>query len=196
MSVDHAKTRRANLSVILEHLSSAAELNARLGRRREDPYIYAICSGAKLPSGRIRAPGPQLCEQIEDALELPRGWMTEEHADIVESTAPARRISKELQALLDGLLPAGDFEPYRVDGSDMSPALSPGDILLIDRTRTAPAAGIYLLEISGRRVIRRIATQLDGSLSIVADGMPGALALSSATILLGRAAYQISVKAL
>lgn len=193
MRINRAAIRRENLKALVDRLGSAAELNEKLGRKRTDPYLYALCAGIKLPSGLPRSPGPQLCEDIEDALELPRGWMSQEHAD---QDSPAQCVSTELKTYLEKILPAGDFELYRIDGTDMAPALAPGDVLLIDPTRTTPAAGIYLIEINGRRVVRRLSMQLDGSLTITADGMPGALTIDPATEIKGRAMYRISVKQL
>ena len=98
---------------------------------------------------------------------------------------------------LDALAPTGKYRRERIEGTDMSPALMPGDILLIDETRTAPAAGIFLLEIGGRQVVRRLSARLDGALTVTADALPGeSMPLGDAVRILGRAVFLLRCSAL
>lgn len=74
-----AETRIGNLRLLAKLCNSVAELNARAGRRRGDPYFYQILQGVRNPSGVPRAPGSNICAALETAFGLPGGWMNFPH---------------------------------------------------------------------------------------------------------------------
>ncbi len=62
------------------------------------------------------------------------------------------------------------LEQFQVEDDAMVPTFRPGDVVLIDtRSRRFPGAGLYLLELGGEPVIRRIATLPDGTLRLQCD---------------------------
>ena len=55
-------------------------------------------------------------------------------------------------------------------GESMLPGIQDGDLLLLDTTETkARGVGIYVMEIAGERLVKRVQPRLDGSLSLISD---------------------------
>ncbi|HEY5300282.1 MAG TPA: helix-turn-helix transcriptional regulator [Acetobacteraceae bacterium] len=55
-------------------------------------------------------------------------------------------------------------------GESMSPTIADGDMLLIDSTdRRFREFGVYVLEFSGQRLVKRVQRKLDGSLVLISD---------------------------
>ena len=55
-------------------------------------------------------------------------------------------------------------------GKSMVPTVHSGDLLLIDTTdRIFNNFGIYVLEILGERIVKRVQRKLDGSLVLISD---------------------------
>jgi phage repressor protein C with HTH and peptisase S24 domain len=55
-------------------------------------------------------------------------------------------------------------------GESMRPNIQDGDLLLIDATEhRIRGVGIYVLEISGERLVKRVQPKLDGSLTLISD---------------------------
>jgi phage repressor protein C with HTH and peptisase S24 domain len=55
-------------------------------------------------------------------------------------------------------------------GESMQPTIHDGDILLIDTTdRHIRSFGIYVLEVEGERLVKRVQRKLDGSLVLISD---------------------------
>ena len=71
--------RRENLRLLAAKYGSIAEVNVKLNRSRRDPYLYSVAAGIKNKSGAVRTVGPKMCLEIEKALGLPLGWMSEDH---------------------------------------------------------------------------------------------------------------------
>lgn len=58
----------------------------------------------------------------------------------------------------------------RAVGDSMAPTINAGDVLLLDTTQRAFALfGIYVLEIDGERLVKRVQRKLDGSLVLISD---------------------------
>ncbi|MBN8930254.1 MAG: helix-turn-helix transcriptional regulator [Rhodospirillales bacterium] len=58
----------------------------------------------------------------------------------------------------------------RAVGDSMAPTIKDGDILLLDTTQRAFALfGIYVLEVDGERLVKRVQRKLDGSLVLISD---------------------------
>jgi phage repressor protein C with HTH and peptisase S24 domain len=55
-------------------------------------------------------------------------------------------------------------------GGSMLPGIQDGDLLLVDATENRfRSFGIYVLEIGGERLVKRIQPKLDGSLALISD---------------------------
>ncbi len=55
-------------------------------------------------------------------------------------------------------------------GESMRPTIQDGDLLLVDTTdRTVSSFGVYVLEIGGERLVKRVQRKLDGSLVLISD---------------------------
>lgn len=55
-------------------------------------------------------------------------------------------------------------------GESMSPTIGDGDMLLVDSTdRRFREFGVYVLEFSGQRLVKRVQRKLDGSLVLISD---------------------------
>jgi phage repressor protein C with HTH and peptisase S24 domain len=55
-------------------------------------------------------------------------------------------------------------------GESMLPTIQDGDLLLVDTTdRTFSSFGVYVLEIHGERLVKRVQRKLDGSLVLISD---------------------------
>lgn len=55
-------------------------------------------------------------------------------------------------------------------GESMRPTIQDGDLLLVDTTdRTCSSFGVYVLEIGGERLVKRVQRKLDGSLVLISD---------------------------
>jgi phage repressor protein C with HTH and peptisase S24 domain len=55
-------------------------------------------------------------------------------------------------------------------GESMRPTIRNGDLLLVDTTdRTVSSFGVYVLEIGGERLVKRVQRKLDGSLVLISD---------------------------
>jgi phage repressor protein C with HTH and peptisase S24 domain len=55
-------------------------------------------------------------------------------------------------------------------GESMLPGIQDGDLLLIDATESRfRSFGIYVLEIAGERLVKRVQPKLDGSLALISD---------------------------
>jgi phage repressor protein C with HTH and peptisase S24 domain len=55
-------------------------------------------------------------------------------------------------------------------GESMEPVIQNGDLLLVDTTdRRFHSFGVYVVDISGERLVKRVQPRLDGSLSLISD---------------------------
>ena len=55
-------------------------------------------------------------------------------------------------------------------GESMQPGIQDGDLLLVDTTDNRfKSFGVYVVEISGERLVKRVQPKLDGSLSLISD---------------------------
>jgi hypothetical protein len=190
-----AEIRIENLRTIAAGCYTVADLNARLGRRRADPYLYQILQGTKNRSGSVRAPGGALCKEIEKAFGLPAGWMNAPHAAAVPpeasgvpppspaaplapSAAPLLSAEAGETFLLDPRLSAGlpkNLAVFLVSDETMAPRFFPGDVLLIDLDQAAVRAGFFVVEAAGNVILRKIGVDIVGRKIVMADGLPGVI---------------------
>ncbi|HUN39356.1 MAG TPA: S24 family peptidase [Acetobacteraceae bacterium] len=64
----------------------------------------------------------------------------------------------------------GDLILETAVGESMQPTIHDGDLLLVDTTdRAVSSFGVYVLEISGERLVKRVQRKLDGSLVLISD---------------------------
>lgn len=55
-------------------------------------------------------------------------------------------------------------------GESMEPGIQSGDLLLVDTTDTRfHSFGVYVIEIAGERLVKRVQPKLDGSLTLISD---------------------------
>ena len=55
-------------------------------------------------------------------------------------------------------------------GESMLPGIQDGDLLLVDATENRfRSFGVYVLEIAGERLVKRVQPKLDGSLTLISD---------------------------
>src|ERR1700722_10684965 len=64
----------------------------------------------------------------------------------------------------------GDLIMETAVGESMRPTIQDGDLLLVDTTdRTFSSFGVYVLEIGGERLVKRVQRKLDGSLVLISE---------------------------
>jgi phage repressor protein C with HTH and peptisase S24 domain len=64
----------------------------------------------------------------------------------------------------------GDLILETAVGESMRPTIQDGDLLLVDTTdRTFSSFGVYVLEIGGERLVKRVQRKLDGTLVLISD---------------------------
>lgn len=62
------------------------------------------------------------------------------------------------------------FITVTVSGDSMEPTLADGDVIIVDTTRTAvDASGIYVVELDGDLLVKRVQRRMDGSLVLKSD---------------------------
>lgn len=217
--------RRKNLLELVRQAGTVAKFNSQIGRDPRDPYLYQLVSGLKTAAGTTRAPGVNICNQIEKALKLPAGWLSLDHSaetnenknpqiaepDPMPTTAPQGFVKVPRLTLFGGIELYGDqifldrlgfehrfpdrnpadFRGLVVSGDSMRPAFCDGDRLLIDTARATACPGVYVIEIEGRYLLRRLKADISGAVQITADGLPGeAMPLDPDRVkIIGRAAF-------
>lgn len=99
------ETRRKNLDFLLEQYGSIAKLNEVLGRRRTDSTLSQIRNQIKVTGkDSPRNMGSYLARTIEIKLNLPDGWMDEEHPEKLAVKEIKNKVFKENTTLLIPLL--------------------------------------------------------------------------------------------
>ena len=79
---DYSEVRRRNLKLLVELYGSMVKLNLALGRRKNDTSLAQIKNEAfNKTKNTPRRMGNSIAREIEDKLNLKRGWMDEEHPD-------------------------------------------------------------------------------------------------------------------
>lgn len=81
--------------------------------------------------------------------------------------------------------------------SDMMPTVRPGDTVVVNRTLTDPAAGgVFVIELLGVPVLRRLLARADGTMEIKCDAhrrSPAETVAASFVRIFGRAVSRLSV---
>lgn len=89
-----AEIRRKNLLFLIEQYKTIANLNTVLGRDRKDATLSQIKNKVKINgTDSLRAMGASLARDIEDKLNLDRGWMDKLHEEILPLPEKAVPIS-------------------------------------------------------------------------------------------------------
>lgn len=89
---------------------------------------------------------------------------------VVEEEAITDRLAFRTEWLRQNFTAApADLALLDIRGDSMEPTLADGDMVLIDRTRTGQASGIYVLNISGELVAKRLILQPGGTVEIRSD---------------------------
>jgi len=92
-----------------------------------------------------------------------------------ESAPSPERAVEFLAIRHDWIRSAFGIEPDRLlletaVGESMVPTVQDGDLLLIDTTESRfRSFGLYVIEIAGERVVKRVQPRLDGSLTLISD---------------------------
>lgn len=76
------ETRRDNLLLLITRHGSLANVNELLDLPRTDATLSQIKNQSLSASGRPRMMGDTLARRIETALQLPNGWMDNDHRDV------------------------------------------------------------------------------------------------------------------
>ncbi|MFR5391432.1 hypothetical protein [Parasutterella sp.] len=93
-----AELRRRNLLYLLELYGSMANLNSALGRRRTDSVLPQIKNRAFNKEKKLyRKMGYSLAREIEDKLNLDRGWMDKDHPEAFALPDP-EIVTKEISS--------------------------------------------------------------------------------------------------
>jgi phage repressor protein C with HTH and peptisase S24 domain len=86
-----------------------------------------------------------------------------------------------------------DLALISVKGDSMQPTLSDGDMILIDRSRSGVEdSGVYVLQLEGALMVKRVQRHLDGSLTVMSDNPKYALervAPGTSLVVLGRVVW-------
>lgn len=62
------------------------------------------------------------------------------------------------------------FITVQVSGDSMEPTLADGDLIIVDTARTnVDASGIYVVELQGDLLVKRVQRRMDGSLVLISD---------------------------
>ena len=211
-----SEIRKNNLAILVKRHGSEAALNTALGRRRTDCVFNQIKNGVLMTTGKPRALGSRLARDIEEKLGLEQGWMDQDHesrVDFFENNSipdvlsiriiqlPGGENMTKTAVYLDGHtfesvapgLEIKDVCSCIVSDTSMSPALNPGDRLLIDMTkRSFTIDGVYLVELIGNNALRRLKRDISGKIQVFMDSMPNYyidLPDASDMKILGRAIY-------
>lgn len=193
-----ADVRRENLEAVLKKYKTVADFNEALGRKRKDTTITQIRNQSGLNSGRPRKMGADLARDIEKKLALPDGWLDDDHFQQIQyieseetkvfpmktiASSGADPMLKETVYLDDELfvrhfpgIDRSEFVAAIVHDTSMAPTISPGDRVLIKLSQEFTTDGIYCVETSAGRLLRRIVFNLKGSHDVSADSRPGGIA--------------------
>lgn len=136
-----------------------------------EPVPQDLARGPLQESGTVAARFPAA---IEDFLVLPP--RLDAAAAGSGSPSPADSGEREFIAFRhDWIRSSFGREPHEVileiaAGESMEPAVRDGDLLLIDVTdRQFRNFGIYVLEVRGERLVKRVQRKFDGSLILISD---------------------------
>lgn len=118
-----AEIRRTNLLHQIRLIGSAAELSRRVPGIKAS-YLSQILTRAPTPAGTPRGMGDEIARRIEQALDLPRGWMDVPHEDILptghavtEAPAAYHAATREVRVYpLISWVQAGDWTDLATDG--------------------------------------------------------------------------------
>lgn len=136
-------TRGAELRPVVLGLTLAGS-----GRTMEYEVIPRVCGGAL--AGSAKRPPHAAEELVFDRVgefAMSRDWL-------------ARNLNHT----------SGDLASVHVIGDSMAPTLLDGDVVVIDRgVREVTVDAIYLVSVSGRRLVKRLQRKVDGSVVIISD---------------------------
>lgn len=175
---DKATNRAENIRYLTDLLGSQAELNRRIGKPPRDAYFSTI-AGAN-PS---RQCGPSLAAKIERRLNLPPGWLSEQHTynearaaletahlnySALNTAADAAQSAPPAQIDLIPRDPIADFLGRPVAQltapSDLPPEISAGDLVFFDASdNAARRPGLYVIDAAGVQTIGRLSVGFSGA---------------------------------
>lgn len=84
---DVYEIRHDNLLRLIQEYGSIAEINERLGRKRNDAALTIVKNRSVGSRGKPREMGSTLARKIEQGLGLDNGWMDTDHTGIVVESA-------------------------------------------------------------------------------------------------------------
>lgn len=82
--------RRENLLRLVDQCGSLAAISEAIGKKRTDPTLRQIKIRACSPKGTVRNMGHFLARLIEEKLNLPSGWMDQDHS--LDDASPEERL--------------------------------------------------------------------------------------------------------
>jgi phage repressor protein C with HTH and peptisase S24 domain len=133
------------------------------------PAFEAIASGGRRRAGKGDSPAEKDWAEFVLLPHRPK-------ASAAGSVSPSRPTASEWIALRhDWIRSTCGVEPSELilemaTGESMTPTIGDGNVMLIDTTdRTFRSFGIYVLEINGQRLVKRVQRKHDGSLVLISD---------------------------
>lgn len=191
--------RRRNLLFLIEQYGTLTKLNVVLGRSKSDATLNQIKNRAtNSGTGKARQMGGEIARSIELKLNLPNGWMDQQHTDETLNAFQVKEsvnFSKDRDVdnqhavnaglfFLDSLrklgflnpeeyekIKNGKLTPYPLRDSSFSSICPSGGILLLDESVTAfSKEGIYLISLENILMLRRVEVDLNkGGLLLTAE---------------------------
>lgn len=110
--------------------------------------------------------------QLDRFLVLPKRLET---AAAGNDSPPARPTTEYIAFRHDWIRAAFGIEPDALGmevavGESMEPTIRDGDLLLLDTTdRAVGGFGVYVVEVAGERLVKRVQRKVDGSLILISD---------------------------
>ena len=155
--------RRDNLVKLAKKQGSIAEINTALGRKRADAYLYAVVAKTRNTRGKIKNLGEQMSRRIENALQLPSGWMDQSHRaversdNVPQECCPRGVIGQTHSACASAEILSLDASSDRLtlDSRLMPPAVPPAALRWIEaRSCGLERTGYLLIDIAARDMSR------------------------------------------
>lgn len=192
MTIQHPvfEIRRENLRELID---SRFEGNRSAFARAANKNVNLINLALTTNLDLRRTIGEKLARDMEKALSLPEGWLDVDRSKTSSEAAiiaipKVRGVKAGLQMLPDKLYVGSAWLEKTVSAASAADKLciwhahddsmvrdnegiNPGDVLIVDTgvDQTALSDGVYLLDISGVQVVRRVQKLLDGMYRLKTD---------------------------
>lgn len=196
---DIYEVRHENLMRLLDEYGSVAELNERIGKKRNDAALSIVKNRAIGARGKPRQMGNSLARLLENKLGLGHGWMDTDHTGMLVSTIEEESdgiivqelantgsmgdspIMHEQDVLIGQLTLSREFvrrlspsSPFNLKvitgyGDSMRPTIDSGDKVLVDEGDKDLRDGVYVLRSYDTLFIKRVTRSMKGKITISSD---------------------------